>query len=62
MTQEKQSSAALILLAWIVVGLPLGWGVYNTVRNSMKLLQKPAPPAHAPVAKSGKISPQGFAV
>ena len=62
MTEEKKSSAALVLLAWIVVGLPLGWGVYNTVRNSMKLLQRPLPPAHAAVAKSGKIPPQGFAV
>ena len=58
MTQEKQSSAALILLAWIVVGLPLGWGVYNTVRNSMKLFQKPAPPVHASVLKSREAFPK----
>jgi len=45
MTHQAKSRAALILLAWLFVGLPLGWGVYNTVRNSMKLFQKPAPPA-----------------
>jgi hypothetical protein len=49
MTDEKKSPAALVLLAWIVVGVPLGWGVYNTVRNSMKLFQTPAPPAHASI-------------
>jgi hypothetical protein len=50
MTQENKSSIALVLLAWLFVGLPLSWGVYNTVRNSMKLFQKPAQPA-ATVAK-----------
>jgi hypothetical protein len=39
MTDGKKSSAAVVLLAWIFVGLPLSWGVYNTVRNSMKLFQ-----------------------
>lgn len=44
-----KSSPALILAAWIFVGIPLGWGVYNTVRNSMKLFQKPAPVIHAQI-------------
>jgi hypothetical protein len=35
----KRSSAQVILLAWLVVGIPLGWGVYNTVLSSMKLFQ-----------------------
>jgi hypothetical protein len=47
MTAERKSSPALVLLAWIFVGIPLSWGVYNTVRNSMKLFQKPAPAPHA---------------
>jgi hypothetical protein len=42
MTNNRKSSAISILVAWIVVGLPAGWGVYNTVKNSMKLFQKPA--------------------
>jgi hypothetical protein len=37
----KKSSPALILIAWILVGLPLGWGIYNTLLSSMKLFQSP---------------------
>jgi hypothetical protein len=51
MNNETKSPTALILLAWIFVGLPLAWGVYNTVRNSMKLFQQPAPPAHVSLIK-----------
>jgi hypothetical protein len=38
----KKSSAVAILLAWLLVSVPLGWGVYNTLLNSMKLFQPPA--------------------
>jgi hypothetical protein len=42
----KKSSAATILFAWLLVGVPLSWGVYNTVLNSQKLFQStPALPA-----------------
>jgi hypothetical protein len=34
-----KSSLALILFAWLLVGIPLGWGVYNTLLSSMKLFQ-----------------------
>ncbi len=44
----KKSSAAMILLAWVLVGVPLAWGVYNTMLNSMKLFQAPAAPVSAP--------------
>ena len=37
----KKSSPAMILLAWVLVGVPLTWGVYNTLLNSMKLFQAP---------------------
>jgi len=37
----QKSSAAIVLLAWLLVGIPLGWGVYNTLLNSMKLFQNP---------------------
>jgi hypothetical protein len=33
----KKSSAAMILAAWLVVCIPLAWGVYNTVLSSLKL-------------------------
>jgi hypothetical protein len=39
MVNTKKSSAATILFAWIVVGIPLGWGVYNTLLSSLKLFQ-----------------------
>jgi|HubBroStandDraft_6_1064221.scaffolds.fasta_scaffold03473_4 hypothetical protein len=42
MAVEKKSSSVLVLLTWVFVGVPAGWGVYNTVHNSMKLFQKPA--------------------
>jgi hypothetical protein len=35
----KKHSVAAILLAWLVVGVPLGWGVYNTLLSSLKLFQ-----------------------
>ncbi len=43
----KKSSAGAVLFAWLLVGVPLGWGVYNTLLNSMKLFQAApaAPPA-----------------
>jgi len=28
-----------LLVAWTIVGVPLAWGVYNTLLNSMKLFQ-----------------------
>jgi hypothetical protein len=37
----KKSSPAMILVAWALVGVPLAWGVYNTLLNSMKLFQAP---------------------
>jgi len=34
-----KSSPALILFAWLLVGIPLSWGVYNTLLSSVKLVQ-----------------------
>jgi hypothetical protein len=49
----KKSPAALILLAWLVVSIPLGWGVYNTLLNSMKLFQS-APAQSTPASPMAK--------
>jgi hypothetical protein len=46
----KRSSAGTILLAWLVVGIPLGWGVYNTLLSSMKLFQAAPATTAAPAA------------
>jgi hypothetical protein len=35
----KKSSTVVIVLAWLMVGIPLGWGVYNTLLNSMNLFR-----------------------
>jgi hypothetical protein len=39
MAKTKKSPAWLVLLAWIVVSVPAGWGVYNTTKNALKLFQ-----------------------
>ena len=33
------TSPAVVLLAWVVVGVPLVWGVYQTLLNAMKLFK-----------------------
>lgn len=38
-----------LLIAWIWVAVPLGWGVYQSVNKSMPLFGGAAPPAAAPV-------------
>src|SRR6202041_1975772 len=45
----KKSSGAVIFFAWLLFGVPLGWGVHSTVLNSLKLFQPPPVPP-APVA------------
>ena len=49
MDDVRKSSSALIAIAWIVVGVPLGWGVYKSAMNAVKLFQ-PQPAATAPVS------------
>ncbi len=44
---EQKSSPALVLAAWVVVSVPLGWGVYKTAVNAAKLFHSP-PSAAAP--------------
>ena len=54
--RENKSSAGRILLAWVVVGVPLGWGVYNTAVNAMLLFKSP-PAATAPVTPGPTAAP-----
>ena len=49
MEQTKNSSPAMIAIAWIIVGVPLGWGVYKSALNAVKLFQ-PQPAATAPAS------------
>ncbi len=38
-TSEGTSSPVSIALAWIAVGMPLAWGVYQTVIKSLALFR-----------------------
>jgi hypothetical protein len=37
MPSQKKTSPATIALAWILVCVPLSWGVYNTALGAAKL-------------------------
>ena len=39
MSDSLKSRSMVILFAWVVVGIPLAWGIYNTMLNSVKLFQ-----------------------
>jgi hypothetical protein len=47
----KRTSPVKILLAFLVVALPLGWGFYRSVKNSVPLFTGGSPAAQAPVKK-----------
>jgi hypothetical protein len=53
----KKSSAATILVAWVIVGVPLAWGVYNTVLNSKKLFAAPAAASVPAIVPASPASP-----
>jgi hypothetical protein len=45
MANESKTSPALIAAAWLVVSIPLTWGIYNTAMNAAKLFtEAPAAP------------------
>ncbi|MGH9634001.1 MAG: MFS transporter small subunit [Candidatus Angelobacter sp.] len=47
MDQIKKTPVALVALAWLLVGIPWGWGVTELWKNARKLFQSP-PAATAP--------------
>jgi hypothetical protein len=53
MSEQKKTSALAIAIAWLIVGIPACWGVYNTALNAQKLFLPsqvvPAIPAQAEV-------------
>ena len=55
MTETTKTPVALIAVAWLIVGVPAAWGVYNTVLNARKLFTAPpAPMAPAAAYAGGK--------
>lgn len=47
----KKTSPATILLAFLVVAVPLSWGFYRSVKNSIPLFTGGKAPVQAPVTK-----------
>jgi hypothetical protein len=47
MPETKTTSPLLVVAAWLIVGIPAGWGVYNTALNAKKLFVAPPPAAVA---------------
>ncbi len=43
MTRDQSVSpgaqAVLLVVAWLLVGLPLAWGTFNTAMNAMQLFR-----------------------
>lgn len=37
--RSEQTNSFGVILAWIVVLIPLGWGFYNTALNAVKLFK-----------------------
>jgi hypothetical protein len=44
----KKTSPLSVILAFLVVGVPLGWGLYRSVKNSLPLFTAARAPATAP--------------
>jgi hypothetical protein len=48
---EKKSSLLMFAVSWIVVLIPLGWGVVQSVVKSLPLLSASAAPKTPPLAR-----------
>jgi hypothetical protein len=46
----KKTPPTLVFLAFMVVAIPLGWGLYRSVKNSLPLFTAGNAPAAAPAA------------
>jgi hypothetical protein len=54
MEQPKKTPAILVVLAWLFVGIPWGWGVVQLWKNAQKLFQSPPPAATKPAPADKK--------
>lgn len=50
----KKTSPLSVVLAFLVVAVPLGWGLYRSIKNSMPLFTAGAAAAPAPSAPVAK--------
>ncbi len=37
--RRSDSNTTFLVLAWLWVGIPLAWGIADTINNAMKLFQ-----------------------
>jgi hypothetical protein len=55
MRAPRRTSPLLLIVAWLVVGVPAAWGVSQTVMRSMDLFISPAAqPTTAPATLVGR--------
>jgi hypothetical protein len=54
MSETRTTSPLLIVAAWMIVGIPAAWGVYNTALNAKKLFVAPPPVAAVPTPAPAK--------
>jgi hypothetical protein len=54
--QIKKTPVVLVLLAWLFVGVPWGWGIAQLWKNARKLFQSP-PAATMTAAPSSTPTP-----
>ncbi len=47
MTPPRRTSLVVVLCAWVVVAIPLGWGLYQSVVKSRPLFTGPRGAASA---------------
>ena len=48
---EKQTSPIVLIVAWLIVGVPAAWGVEQTVLKSLDLFRSQPPPATQPATQ-----------
>ena len=48
MSEASKSSPILIIAAWLLVAVPLSWGIFKSGQNAAKLFTAPSPAATAP--------------
>jgi hypothetical protein len=56
MDPYKKTPVVLVILAWLFVGLPWGWGVTQLWKNAKKLFQSP-PATHTSSVSSSTAAP-----
>jgi hypothetical protein len=39
---ENRTPRAMLIVAWLIVGLPAAWGVGQTIQKSLALFRSPA--------------------